>query len=72
MQLPIYHIDAFTGRVFAGNPAAVCPLDAWPDDALLQAIAGENNLSETVFFIPDGNGYHIRWFSPETINSHER
>ena len=50
--IPIYQIDAFASRVFAGNPAAVCPLDAWPEDALLQAIAQENNLSETAFFVP--------------------
>jgi PhzF family phenazine biosynthesis protein len=62
--IPIYQIDAFTNRVFSGNPAAVCPLEAWPEDALLQAIAQENNLSETAFFVPNGDGYHIRWFTP--------
>ena len=62
--IPIYQIDAFTSRIFAGNPAAVCPLEAWPEDALLQAIAQENNLSETAFFVPDKDGYKIRWFTP--------
>lgn len=63
-KIPLYQIDAFSSRVFAGNPAAVCPLEAWLDDSLLQAIAQENNLSETAFFIPDEKGYHIRWFTP--------
>ncbi len=64
MIIPIYQIDAFTSRVFSGNPAAVCPLEGWLEDSLLQAIAQENNLSETAFFIPRGEGYHIRWFTP--------
>ncbi len=67
MKLPIYQLDAFADKVFAGNPAAVCPLQAWLDDATLQAIAAENNLSETAFFVGDGaNGanYHLRWFTP--------
>ena len=64
MKIPIYQIDAFTSRVFSGNPAAVCPLESWLEDSLLQAIAQENNLSETAFFIPQGEGYHIRWFTP--------
>lgn len=64
MKIPLYQIDAFTGRVFAGNPAAVCPLDSWCDDALLQSIAMENNLSETAFFVAEGEGYRIRWFTP--------
>ena len=51
-SIPIYQIDAFASRVFTGNPAAVCPLDAWLDDAVLQAIAAENNLSETAFTVP--------------------
>ena len=63
---PLYQIDAFTGRVFAGNPAAVCPLDAWPDDSVLQAIAAENNLSETAFFAAAGEGFDLRWFTPLT------
>lgn len=66
MRIPLYQIDAFASRVFAGNPAAVCPLDAWLDDACLQAIAEENNLSETAFFVPEGEGYRLRWFTPVT------
>lgn len=64
MKIPIYQIDAFTSRIFSGNPAAVCPLKRWLEDSLLQAIAQENNLSETAFFVPEKNGYHIRWFTP--------
>ncbi len=64
MRLPIYQVDAFTDRVFGGNPAAVCPLDAWLPDAMMQAIAAENNLAETAFFVPDGAGYALRWFTP--------
>ena len=63
-RVPIYHIDAFTGRVFSGNPAAVCPLDTWLEDSLMQAIARENNLSETAFLVSEKIGYHIRWFTP--------
>lgn len=66
MQLSFYQIDTFTEKVFSGNPAAVCPLDYWLDDELLQAIALENNLSETAFFVPSRKGYHIRWFTPAT------
>lgn len=64
MQLPIYQIDAFAGRVFAGNPAAVCPLPEWLPDATMQAIAAENNLSETAYFCRETDGYRIRWFTP--------
>lgn len=64
MRLPIYQIDAFTDRPFAGNPAAVMPLPAWLPDATLQAIARENALSETAFFVRDGDGLGIRWFTP--------
>lgn len=63
-SLPIYHVDAFTGRVFAGNPAAVVPLPDWLDDATLTRIAAENNLSETAFFIKRGDRFHVRWFTP--------
>lgn len=66
-KLAIYQVDAFTRHLFAGNPAAVCPLDEWLDDACLQKLAAENNLSETAFFVPAGNGcYHLRWFTPTT------
>jgi PhzF family phenazine biosynthesis protein len=64
MRIPLYHIDAFAERVFAGNPAAVCPLETWLPDDLMQSIAGENNLSETAFFVPEGDGYRVRWFTP--------
>ena len=59
MRLPLYQIDAFADRPFAGNPAAVLPLDAWLPEERMQAIAAENNLSETVFFVPEGEGYHF-------------
>jgi PhzF family phenazine biosynthesis protein len=64
MRLPIYQVDAFTDRLFAGNPAAVCPLAEWLPDPVMQAIAAENNLSETAFFVRNGNGYALRWFTP--------
>lgn len=64
MALPLYQVDAFTDRVFGGNPAAVCPLKSWLPDETLQKIAAENNLSETAFFVPDGDGFHLRWFTP--------
>lgn len=64
MELPIYQVDAFAGKVFQGNPAAVCPLDGWLPDETLQAIAAENNLSETAFTVPAGSDYDIRWFTP--------
>lgn len=64
MKLKQYQVDAFTGKAFGGNPAAVVPLTSWPDDYLLQAIAEENNLSETAFFVPSEKGYRLRWFSP--------
>ncbi|HLJ14551.1 MAG TPA: PhzF family phenazine biosynthesis protein [Bryobacteraceae bacterium] len=64
MRIPLYQLDAFTSRLFAGNPAAVCPLEQWLPDKTLQAIAAENNLSETAFFIAGGDRYHLRWFTP--------
>jgi predicted PhzF superfamily epimerase YddE/YHI9 len=64
MQLPIFQIDAFTSRLFRGNPAAVCPLESWLPDETLQAIAAENNLSETAFFVGGNGRYHLRWFTP--------
>jgi PhzF family phenazine biosynthesis protein len=66
MNLRMFQIDAFTDRLFGGNPAAVCPLDGWLDDAVMQAIAAENNLAETAFFIPNGAEYDLRWFTPIT------
>ncbi|MCG6871397.1 MAG: PhzF family phenazine biosynthesis protein [Gammaproteobacteria bacterium] len=64
MQIPIYQVDAFTNVLFEGNPAAVCPLDAWLEDRTLQAIAAENNLSETAFLVGTAADYEIRWFTP--------
>ena len=64
MEIRLYRIDAFAARPFAGNPAAVCPLEAWLDDALMQSIATENNLSETAFFVPQGEDFELRWFTP--------
>jgi PhzF family phenazine biosynthesis protein len=64
MKLQIFQIDAFASRPFAGNPAAVVPLDAWLPDDVMQAIAMENNLAETAFFVPGEKGYDLRWFTP--------
>lgn len=64
MKLDIFQIDAFTNRLFAGNPAAVVPLDKWLADDVMQNIALENNLAETAFFVPGENGYDLRWFTP--------
>ena len=64
MTIPIYQVDAFTLGPFSGNPAAVCPLDAWPGDHTLQGIAAENNLSETAFVVASETGYELRWFTP--------
>lgn len=66
-RIPLYQVDAFTDRLFGGNPAAVCPLDSWLPDQELQAIAAENNLSETAYIVPSeeaGADYRIRWFTP--------
>ena len=68
MKLNLYQVDAFTSTLFKGNPAAVVPLEKWIDDALMQQLAMENNLAETVFFVPsekEGADYDIRWFTPE-------
>lgn len=62
--LPIYQVDAFTSKLFGGNPAAVCPLSEWLPDQVMQNIAMENNLAETAFFVKEISGYHIRWFTP--------
>ncbi|HEY9341463.1 MAG TPA: PhzF family phenazine biosynthesis protein, partial [Hanamia sp.] len=64
MKQKIYQIDAFANEVFSGNPAAVCPLDQWLSDDLLQKIAMENNLAETAFYVRQGDQYQIRWFTP--------
>ena len=66
MKIPIFQIDAFTAKTFGGNPAAVCPLSGWLEEATLQAIAAENNLPQTAYIVPAGSdgGYDIRWFTP--------
>lgn len=64
MKIPTYHIDAFAGAVFSGNPAVVCPLDRWLDDETLQLIARENNLPATAFFVENDDHYELRWFTP--------
>ncbi|MCS7025962.1 MAG: PhzF family phenazine biosynthesis protein [Bryobacteraceae bacterium] len=64
MRLPFYQVDAFTDRLFGGNPAAVCPLESWLPDAILQNIAAENNLAETAYFLSAGDAYQLRWFTP--------
>lgn len=62
----MYQVDAFASELFTGNPAAVCILEKWLPDALMQSIAAENNLAETAFAVPSAEGYEIRWFTPET------
>ena len=64
MKLKLYQVDAFTDKVFSGNPAAVCPLESWLKDDLMQKIAMENNLAETAFYVKNGDAYEIRWFTP--------
>src|SRR5665811_842832 len=64
MDILYYHIDAFTGCVFAGNLAGVCFLEEWPDDRILQDIAAENGLPETAFLVPADGYYDLRWFAP--------
>jgi PhzF family phenazine biosynthesis protein len=65
MTIPIYQADAFTDKLFGGNPAAICPLTEWLPDATMQQIAIENNLAETAFFVKNEHGYKLRWFTPE-------
>jgi PhzF family phenazine biosynthesis protein len=64
MRIPIHQVDAFTSELFRGNPAAICPLESWLDDATLQSIAAENNLSETAFLVGGNGEYQIRWMTP--------
>jgi len=64
MRTPIFHLDAFTTHRFAGNPAAVMPMERFPDETTMLAIAVENNLSETAFLVPEGGDYQLRWFTP--------
>ena len=65
MTIPIYQVDAFAEEIFKGNPAAVCPLESWLPDELLQKIAAENNLAETAFFVSRDDIYELRWFTPK-------
>jgi PhzF family phenazine biosynthesis protein len=64
-ELHLFQIDSFSNEVFRGNPTAICPLESWLEDRIMQAIAMENNLAETAFFVPEGDEYHIRWFTPK-------
>jgi PhzF family phenazine biosynthesis protein len=64
MKIRLFQVDAFTDKIFGGNPAAVCPLDQWLSDGVMQLIAMENNQAETAFFVRNQNGFHIRWFTP--------
>jgi len=64
VKAPFWHVDAFTGALFRGNPAGVCIIDGWPDDALMQSIAAENNLPETAFVVRRGKHCDLRWFTP--------
>ena len=65
MKIPYFEVAAFTDRSFGGNPAGICVLPRWPEDATLQNIAAENNLAETAFLVPAGSDYELRWFTPE-------
>src|ERR1700749_1369960 len=65
MRIPIYQADAFTDKLFGGNPAAICPQKEWLPDETMQKIAVENNLAETAFFVKTATGYRLRWFTPE-------
>ncbi len=65
MRIPLFHVDAFTDRPFAGNPAAVCILPSWPEDAWLQVVGAEMNLSETAFLVANGDDFDLRWFTPK-------
>ena len=62
---PLYQVDAFTDQLFGGNPAAVCPLQEWLPAETMQKLANENNLSETAFFVQQGDTFQLRWFTPE-------
>ncbi len=64
MSTPIFQVDAFTTRRFAGNPAAVMVMEVFPADSVLRALAAENNLAETAFLVPEGRDYRVRWFTP--------
>lgn len=66
MRTPLFQLDAFTNQRFSGNPAAVMPMARFPDDAVMQALAAENNLAETAFLVREGDDYRLRWFTPVT------
>ena len=66
MKINVYQVDAFANKPFEGNPAAICPLQKWLPEQTMQALAAENNLSETAFFVPEGDGFALRWFTPAT------
>ena len=66
MKIPIFQVDAFTDKQFKGNPAAVCPLEEWLPESVMQNIAMENNLAETAFIVKKGDSYQIKWFTPES------
>jgi PhzF family phenazine biosynthesis protein len=66
VKINVYHVDAFAEKPFEGNPAAICPLEEWLPEQTMQAIAAENNLSETAFFVPEGDSFSLRWFTPAT------
>jgi len=65
VRIPLFQVDAFTNKLFQGNPAAVCPLESWLAPEMLQAIAAENNLSETAFFVKKNSEYELTWYTPE-------
>src|SRR5690348_8881109 len=64
LRAPLFQVDAFTTRRFGGNPAAVVVVESFPEEAVMQAIAAENNLAETAFLCPEGSDYRLRWFTP--------
>ena len=66
LTIPIFQVDAFTNKLFGGNPAAICPLKEWLPASLMQKIAAENNLAETAFFIHQGHDFELRWFTPQS------
>lgn len=66
MKINVYQVDAFANKAFEGNPAAICPLEEWLPEQTMQAIAAENNLSETAFFVPKAESFELRWFTPAT------
>ena len=72
MEIKIYQVDAFTNKVFGGNPAAVCPLEEWLPDSVMQNIAMENCLAETAFYVNEKEGLRIRWFAHPMVYAYSR